>query len=112
MTSPMTGSRIHRRFEFNNYWFTTGTPSFLLELIMKSKLNLSVSLNNPVSGSFFNVFEINDLDPLVLLHQTGYLTIDRAEQRTIPFTTRTIKEYYLRFPNQEVEESFNDSLLA
>ena len=99
-------------FEFNNYWFSTGTPSFLLELIMKSKFNLARSLENPVGGSFFNAFEITDLDPQVLLFQTGYLTIDRAEQRTIPFTTKTIKEYYLRFPNQEVEESFNDSLLA
>ena len=101
-----------RRFEFNNYWFSTGTPSFLLELIMKSKFNLAGSLATPVGGSFFNAFEITDLDPQVLLFQTGYLTIDRAEQRTIPFTTKTIKEYYLRFPNQEVEESFNDSLLA
>ncbi|MBR4665460.1 MAG: ATP-binding protein [Lentisphaeria bacterium] len=99
-------------FEFNNYWFSTGTPSFLLELIMKSKFNLARSLENPVGGSFFNAFEITDLDPQVLLFQTGYLTIDRAEQRTIPFTTKSIKEYYLRFPNQEVEESFNDSLLA
>ena len=101
-----------RRFEFNNYWFSTGTPSFLLELIMKSKFNLAGALATPVGGSFFNAFEITDLDPQVLLFQTGYLTIDRAEQRTIPFTTKTIKEYYLRFPNQEVEESFNDSLLA
>ena len=101
-----------RRFEFNNYWFSTGTPSFLLELIMKSKFNLAGSLATPVGGSFFNAFEITDLDPQVLLFQTGYLTIDRAEQRTIPFTTKTIKKYYLRFPNQEVEESFNDSLLA
>ena len=69
-------------------------------------------METPVGGSFFNAFEITDLDPQVLLFQTGYLTIDRAEQRTIPFTTKTIKEYYLRFPNQEVEESFNDSLLA
>ena len=101
-----------KRFEFNNYWFTTGMPSFLLELIMKSKFNLERSFEAPVGGSFFNAFEINDLDPQVLLFQTGYLTIDRAEQRTIPFTTKSIKEYYLRFPNQEVEESFNDSLLA
>ena len=101
-----------KRFEFNNYWFSTGTPSFLLELIMKSKFNLARSLETPVGGSFFNAFEINNLDPQVLLFQTGYLTIDRAEQRTIPFTTKSIKEYYLRFPNQEVEESFNDSLLA
>ena len=101
-----------KRFEFNNYWFTTGTPSFLLELIMKSKFNLERSFEAPVGGSFFNAFELDNLDPQVLLFQTGYLTIDRAEQRTIPFTTKSIKEYYLRFPNQEVEESFNDSLLA
>ena len=98
--------------EFNNYWFETGTPSFLLELIMKSKLDFSVSLNNPVSSSFFNAFEISDLDPLVLLFQTGYLTIDRVAQRQVPFTDKTITEYYLRFPNREVEESFNNSLLA
>ena len=98
--------------KFSNYWFETGTPSFLLELIMKSKLNFSVSLTNPVSGSFFNAFEISDLDPLVLLFQTGYLTIDRAEQREVPFTNETITEYYLHFPNREVEESFNNSLLA
>ena len=98
--------------EFNNYWFETGTPSFLLELIMESKLDFSVSLNNPVSSSFFNAFEISDLDPLVLLFQTGYLTIDRVAQRQVPFTDKTITEYYLRFPNREVEESFNNSLLA
>ena len=98
--------------EFSNYWFETGTPSFLLELIMKSKLDFSVSLNNPVSSSFFNAFEISDLDPLVLLFQTGYLTVDRVAQRQVPFTDKTITEYYLRFPNREVEESFNNSLLA
>ena len=98
--------------EFNNYWFQTGTPSFLLELIMKSKLDFSVSLNAPLSSSFFNAFEISDLDPLVLLFQTGYLTIDRAEQRQVPFTGKAVTEYFLRFPNQEVEESFTNSLLA
>ena len=101
-----------KRFEFKNYWFTTGTPSFLLELIMKAKFNLERSFDAPVGGSFFNAFELDNLDPQVLLFQTGYLTIDRAENRMVPFTTTSIKEYYLRFPNQEVEESFNDSLLA
>ena len=98
--------------KFSNYWFETGTPSFLLGLIMKSKLNFSVSLNTPVSSSFFNAFEISDLDPLVLLFQTGYLTVDRVVQRQVPFTDKIIMEYYLRFPNREVEESFNNSLLA
>ena len=98
--------------EFNTYWFSTGTPTFLLDLIMKSNFNFSLALNNPVSGSFFNSFEIMTLDPMVLLFQTGYLTIDRAEQRKVPFTNKTVTEYYLHFPNLEVEESFNGSLLA
>ncbi|MBR6060317.1 MAG: AAA family ATPase [Victivallales bacterium] len=98
--------------EFNNYWFSTGTPTFLLDLIMKSKFNFSLSLNKPVSMSFFDAFEINNLDPMVMLFQTGYLTIDHAEQRQVPFTQKVITEYYLHFPNMEVEESFNDSLLT
>ena len=98
--------------EFGNYWFSTGTPSFLLDLIMKSKFSFSLALSKPVSGSFFDAFEITDLDPMVMLFQTGYLTIDRAEQRQVPFTNKTVTEYYLHFPNLEVEASFNDSLLA
>ena len=98
--------------KFGNYWFETGTPSFLLELIMKSKFDFHQVLSKPVSNSFFNAFEITDLDPEVLLFQTGYLTIDRASQREVPFTDKVITEYYLRFPNHEVEESFSNSLLA
>ena len=98
--------------EFNNYWFATGTPTFLLDLIMKSKFDFSLSLGRPVSKSFFDAFEVTDLDPMVMLFQTGYLTIDRAEQRLVPYTKKVITEYYLHFPNMEVEESFNDSLLT
>ncbi len=98
--------------EFSNYWFSTGTPTFLLDLIMKSKFDFSLSLSKPVSAAFFDAFEINSLDPMVLLFQTGYLTIDRTEQRQVPFTKKAITEYYLHFPNLEVEESFNNSLLT
>jgi hypothetical protein len=98
--------------KFSNYWFSTGTPTFLLDLIMKSKFDFSLSLDKPVSKSFFEAFEVTDLDPMVLLFQTGYLTLDRAENRQVPFTNKTITEYYLHFPNMEVEESFNNSLLT
>ena len=100
-----------RRFEFSNYWFATGTPSFLLELIMKSKLNYSEMFTDPVSESFFNAFEITHLKPMVLLYQTGYLTIDKCVEDKIPFTDQTIRKYYLKFPNLEVERSFNENLL-
>ena len=100
-----------KRFEFKNYWFTTGTPSFLLELTMKSKLKYSEMFTEPVSESFFNAFEITRLKPMVLLYQTGYLTIEKCVEEKIPFTDQTIRKYYLNFPNLEVERSFNEQLL-
>ena len=97
--------------KFSNYWFQTGTPSFLLELIMKSKLDYSEMFTEPVSESFFNAFEITRLKPTVLLFQTGYLTIRKYVDEKIPYTDQTIRQYYLGFPNLEVERSFNEQLL-
>ena len=61
--------------EFNNYWFSTGTPSFLMELTKKADFNFEKTLSEPVMGLAFNAFEIDKIDPLALLLQTGYLTI-------------------------------------
>ena len=97
--------------KFNNYWFQTGTSTFLLELIMKSKFNYSDMFTEPVSESFFNAFEITRLKPMVLLFQTGYLTIKKCVEEKIPYTDQTIRRYYLDFPNLEVERSFNEQLL-
>ncbi len=97
--------------KFSNYWFQTGTPSFLLELIKAKKFNCAADIDKPVPESFFNAFEITKLAPLTLLYQTGYLTIDRAADVPVPFTNKSMRLYYLHFPNWEVESSFNDSLL-
>ena len=86
--------------EFNNYWFSTGTPSFLLELIKKQRFDLEKVLETPVSGFAFSAYEIDKLNPLTLLLQTGYLTIDKAVERYGDTT------YMLRFPNLEVKGSF------
>ena len=91
--------------EFNNYWFSTGTPAFLLELIRKQKFDLEKALEAPVSGFAFSAYEIDNLNPLTLLLQTGYLTIDKAVERY----GDTV--YQLRFPNLEVKGSF-DAYLA
>ncbi len=86
--------------EFNNYWFSTGTPSFLLELIKKQRFDLEKVLETPVSGFAFSAYEIGKINPLTLLLQTGYLTIDKAVERYGDTT------YMLRFPNLEVKGSF------
>ena len=86
--------------KFNNYWFETGTPTALLKLIRKHKFNLEEALKSPVSGFAFSAYEIDKLNPLTLLLQTGYLTIDKALKRY----GDTV--YMLRFPNLEVKGSF------
>ena len=91
--------------EFNNFWFSTGTPSFLIELIKKTRFDFDNILSKPVSSMAFNAFEIDKLDPLTLLLQTGYLTIKSMIRKfNMPW-------YWLDFPNREVSFSFNSSLL-
>ena len=90
--------------DFNNYWFSTGTPSFLLELIKKQRFNFEEVLNSPVSNFAFDAYEIDRINPLTLLLQTGYLTIDSAVKRY----GDTV--YRLCFPNLEVKGSFETYL--
>ena len=91
--------------EFNNYWFSTGTPTFLMELVKKTKFDFDNILSKPVSSMAFNAFEIDKLDPLTLLLQTGYLTIkSMVKKYNMPW-------YWLDFPNREVSFSFNTSLV-
>ena len=91
--------------EFNNYWFSTGTPSFLIELIRKHHFSFEEVLSKPVSGIAFSAYEVGRLDPLPLLLQTGYLTIrDAFEDFGMTF-------YKLGFPNFEVRSAFDTYLL-
>ena len=110
--NPVSLAQFFRnKGKFNNYWFQTGTPKFLLDLIKEKKFNCAAALNEPVSAAFFNAFEISNLDPMILLYQTGYLTIEKAVDEPVPFTDQTMRLYYMHFPNREVESSFNDCLL-
>ncbi len=91
--------------EFNNYWFSTGTPTFLLNLIKQEEMDLRNVLSEPVDIFSFGSFEIDNVPPLMLLLQTGYLTIKSS---VIEFGQT---QYQLDFPNREVSESFNVYLL-
>ncbi|NMA21655.1 MAG: ATP-binding protein, partial [Lentisphaerae bacterium] len=92
--------------KFSNYWFSTGTPSFLLEVIRKTDFNFERALSEPVMGFAFNAFEIDRIDPLALLLQTGYLTIKSS------FVELGTTLYYLDFPNREVKEAFKTYLIS
>jgi hypothetical protein len=90
---------------FDNYWFETGTPRFLVELIKKNSYFLPGFLNINVNKRLVNSFDIENLDLETILFQTGYLTI----KRLIPSGMGV--RYELGFPNKEVQISFNEYIL-
>ena len=91
--------------EYKAYWFKTGTPTFLLELIKKRKFYIPTLEDIKISESQMEDFDIDKVELDVLLFQTGYLTIKNYYQVGSKYI------YNLRFPNLEVKMGFNDYLL-
>ena len=88
---------------FRNYWYATGTPTFLLKLLQKNNFIEKESLSR---GDFaLSSFNTIDPDPVALLFQTGYLTIKNITETTSGAV------YELGYPNSEVKASLLDGLL-
>ncbi len=86
--------------EFKNYWYSTATPTFLLDLLQDKQYDLSTMAQMEVTESAFTSTEPEDMDVLSLFVQTGYLTIKGYRN----------SRYTLDFPNYEVKRSFFDSV--
>ena len=96
---------LFRNREFDAYWFETATPTFLIETLAERGVR-SVDLDGMVaSASLLSTFDVDRIAPQALLFQSGYLTITGRERRG--GATR----YRLGYPNQEVRQSLNESLL-
>jgi len=94
--------------ERKNFWFASGTPTFLVELL-KEHYNLSKHVeildNIVVSDSSLNAFDIEAKLPLyTLLFQSGYLTIKSHNAE--------LNAYTLTIPNEEVRVSINSYLMS
>jgi Predicted AAA-ATPase/PD-(D/E)XK nuclease superfamily len=87
--------------EFQNFWFTTGTPTFLVERLNRQ---FEYALDKiEVETLQIEAFELEKLDNLALLFQTGYLTIkEKTDYGTV----------FLDYPNREVKEALLRALLA
>ncbi len=92
--------------EFDNYWFKSGTPTFLIKLLEKRNYNTLEFENLQVSSSILESFDIENIEVETIMFQAGYLTIKRVKKRV------GRKTFVLTFPNFEVKMSFNDYLLA
>ena len=103
--NPFDVLLLFARREFGAYWFQTGTPSFLLRTMVRRGMS-SVELSNLVaSGQLLDAFDVEHIATEALLFQTGYLTILGKESRFGNVF------YRLGYPNREVRQSLNDSLL-
>ncbi len=94
-----------RQGDFSNYWFSTGTPTFLFNIMKLQEFDIENALTQPVSEIAFSAYEVESINPLALLLQTGYLTIKDTKK----FFDET--QYFLDFPNFEVESAFETYLL-
>ncbi len=94
-----------REKQFRPYWFETGTPSFLIQLLQEKKYYLPDLENLKASELLLGSFEIERIPIETLLFQTGYLTITG----TLEFEDQRIFE--LAYPNKEVKISLMNSFL-
>ncbi len=88
--------------EFKDYWFETGTPTFLVETLKRNDYELENMTREEVTSDLLGSLDSINTNPLPLLYQSGYLTIKSFEPR---FMT-----YRLGFPNGEVERGFTKFL--
>ena len=96
---------LFRNREFGAWWFETGTPAFLVETLFRRRVS-SVALGEMTgSANLLSAFDVNRIATEALLFQTGYLTI-RDEEDVGGETF-----YRLGYPNREVRQSLNRSLL-
>jgi len=93
------------RREFKNYWFETGTPTFLIDLLAKKQFPIPRLESMASDDSLMNSFDLDCIEIENLMFQTGYLTIKEVRHLACEMV------YILVYPNLEVKKSLTDRLL-
>ncbi len=92
--------------DYSNYWFETGTPTFLIDLIEANRYYLPSIEKIKASYELIGSFDIDHIKIETLLFQAGYLTI-KSKRRVGDKC-----QYLLKYPNKEVKNSLTDYLLT
>jgi hypothetical protein len=100
--NPFSTMNFFEDRRFDNYWFSTGTPTFLIDIIQYRNSMGVIFEPIVIDHNIFKGYNPYDLSEVPLLFQTGYLTIKQME------LTDGIPRYTLGIPNSEV----NDALLT
>ena len=95
--NPFSVLNTFYKMKFGSYWFETGTPTYLVELLKRSHYDLERMAHVQTDADVLNSI-YGDEDPIPVIFQSGYLTIKGYN--------REFGLYRLGFPNREVEEGF------
>ena len=101
--NPFSVLNTLAKLRYKDYWFETGTPTFLVDLLKMHNYRLPDITREKVSDDVINSVDSMSTNPIPVIYQSGYLTIKGYDER--------FKKYRLGFPNKEVEEGFLNFLL-
>ena len=96
--NPFSVLNTFARMEFGSYWFETGTPTYLVELLKKNDYDLEHVNGVEVGFETLSGVDAADTDAIPVITQSGYLTIKDYDPE--------FELYTLGYPNKEVEEGF------
>ena len=86
---------------FDNFWWSTGNPSFLLDLLREKDWYIPEVENYTATSVMLDSFDVDHIELVALLWQTGYLTIKEEQQGYFG------AKYLLTVPNREIQTSLN-----
>jgi hypothetical protein len=92
--------------KFGKYWFATGTPTFLIDMLKKNRSFKPILQPVQLSIEAFGTYQLENIDELPLLFQTGYLTVKHID------STVRDEVYTLATPNREVQDAMLKLLLV
>ncbi len=98
--NPFSLLNAFSKLEVADYWFRSGTPTYLIRLLNHTDENLNELTGRYYATSQFIDYKADVEKPLPMVYQSGYLTIKAVQRRGV----RT--SYLLDFPNVEVKEGF------
>lgn len=103
MYNPFSLLNTFQKLEFREYWFETGTPSFLAEVMKNTDYDVTMLSCEQADSTLLSDIDTVFLNPIPLLYQSGYLTITDYDDLSGIYT--------LGFPNLEVKHGFLSYLL-
>ena len=98
MYNPFSVLSALSKLSFGSYWFASGTPTFLVEMLKKTDYDLRELDGIEVSAASLSDDRADIHNPIPMVYQSGYLTIKKFDER--------FRIYTLGFPNEEVEYGF------